>query len=106
MYAGYSVKLKKQLTSKIPNLLSALLREALPRVQPRADGGAAQRQVVQARQRRAHALHRVRELRRVAAELLAEGERHRVHQVRPRVEYSGDFIKFIIIWKKEYKNPF
>ena len=52
------------------------------RVQPRADRGAAERELVQMRQRRFDVAHALVELRDVARKLLAERERRRVLQVR------------------------
>src|SRR6266542_637002 len=53
------------------------------RVQARADGGAAERNLAEPRQRIAHALDPLPHLRRVAGELLAERHGDRVHPVRP-----------------------
>ena len=52
------------------------------RVEPGADRGAAQSQLIQAGQRALDSLPSARDLFRVAGELLAQGERHGVHQVR------------------------
>ena len=54
---------------------------ALGRVQPGADGGAAQRQFAQMRQRGAHMRLAMRQLRHVARELLAQRQRRRVLQM-------------------------
>jgi hypothetical protein len=56
--------------------------EFRPGVDAGADGGAALRQGSQARQHRLQARPAGIHLRRPAAELLADGERHRVHQMR------------------------
>ena len=58
-------------------------REAGGRVQAGADRGAAERQLADVRQHIASALPTVPDGRRVTAELLAERNRRRVHQVRP-----------------------
>ena len=52
------------------------------RVEAGAGGGAAERDLADAAERRLDPLHGEPHLRRVAAELLAEGHGHRVHQVR------------------------
>ena len=52
------------------------------RVEPGADRGAADRQLAQTGQRRLDAVDGVLDLAGVAAELLAEADRHRVHEVR------------------------
>src|SRR6266545_5536451 len=52
------------------------------RVEPGADGGAAERNLAETRQRVAHAADPFANLGRVAAELLAERHRDRVHPVR------------------------
>ena len=57
-------------------------RELGMRVQPGADGGAAERDLAEPRQRVLDARDALAHLRRVAAELLAERDRHGVHQVR------------------------
>ena len=51
-------------------------------VQPGPGGGPAQRQLPDPRERCAHAVGAQRDLRRVSGELLAERDRHGVHQVR------------------------
>ena len=59
-----------------------LLGELRVRVQAGAGGGAAERDLPDVHERRAHALLAERDLRGVAAELLAERHRDGVHQVR------------------------
>ena len=51
-------------------------------VEAGADGGAAERDLAEPVERRLDALRALAHLRRVAAELLAERDRHRVHPVR------------------------
>src|SRR5690606_25598602 len=58
-----------------------------------ADGGAAQRQLGQARQRGAQPLGAVPHLRGVPVELLAEGDRRGVHQVRAAgLDHLGELL--------------
>src|SRR5207248_6522248 len=77
------------------NLEPRLLREAGAhalgelgmRVQPGADRRAAERDLPEVRQRRADAVVALADLGGIAAELLAERYRHRVHQMRtPRLD--------------------
>ena len=66
---------------RLGDLRGGALGELGVRVEPGADGGAADGELVEAGQHRLDALEVGVELRDVAAELLAEGERHRVLQV-------------------------
>ena len=52
-------------------------------VQTGADCGAAKRDLTEVRQGRAYAVVSLADLRGIAAELLAERDRHGVHQMRP-----------------------
>ena len=52
-------------------------------VDPRSHGGASDGQFVESRQRSLHALHGQLDLSRPAADLLAQTDRHRIHQVGP-----------------------
>ena len=68
-------------------LAADLLGELRVRVEPGAGRGAAERDLAHVDERRLDALLAEADLRRVAAELLAEGHGHRVHEVRaPRLD--------------------
>ena len=63
------------------------------RVQAGADGGAAERDLAEPAERRRDARLALAHLRRVAAELLAERHRHRVHPVRAaRLDHVGELV--------------
>ena len=87
---GVTGALRLEVVLRLPELRPGEVRQLArhPRaelgmgVQPGADRGAADGQLAQPRQRRLDALDRQLDLARVAAELLTEPDRHRIHQVR------------------------